>query len=489
MNSFFTRITAICLPARLLWLIALIFMGVLLTGSQPLLAQDFDALANEAAEQLAEARYDEALATLEEAYALNPDSYAVNLGLYEVYRQMRFIPVSERRENTGRYLQRMVELNPDAVETRIALVRWTSAYGSGEEALAIIDGTLAAFPDDPLVLAVGAQILMNMDRERGRTLIERALELAPENSQVWAAYSAYALNSGEGNNRPAQIAALDRAIALDPRNWNAYSTRMIAYGMTEQWTLALRDARVLEQRWGDAFTYSTLARTLNNLGLFSAATQAARRSIEISRSLGDMPNVVITNTLAESLIAQGEYAAAAAVWDEYYANAGNLEDLLNMDNAAMIYFRAGQFQKAQEFFERKLTEGQNVLYRFDHEAAYAQLVACVPANNCDLPLPSGGVLTDGVVMQGVISFDEAVWSFEGSANDLVSLAVTVTQPLLVEVSGFTPDGAVYPIWAETASPSRPFVLQNVTLPADAVYRVHLVGRGPAAYSLYRVGSR
>lgn len=451
------------------WLV--VFLLVCWAG-QVSLAQSVEALLTEAAEHLAEARFTEAAATYEQVLTIAPDSFEATLGLFDTYTLTRPMAASARREATTQYLEQLLALRPDAEETLIAQAQWTSTYGDSFEAIAILERALAANPESVPALIQLARLWLNEDTARARSLLDQAEALAPENSELWRANASYQLWAN--SDRYAEIDALDRAIALNPRNWSAYSNRATAFSFTGQWELMLRDARTLEPRWGDPLTYGNMALAMLNLGMFAEGAEAAQRAIDITLSLGETPNMVRINHLAQNLSGLGDYAGAAAAWEAFYNEPGNLDRLLNMDDAAMVYYRAGQFPRALELFERKVAgEGRWGVYRANHEAAFEALSSCASVGNCPPALPEHGVLMRGQVAEGEIGFRESVWSFEGSAGETISLAVTVTQPVTVQLAGFTPDGTAYPIWTGLAHPDRPFVLPQVTLPADATYRVRI----------------
>lgn len=466
------------------WILALAAVWMSLAGA---LAQSVEGLIAEGAEHLAEARFVEAAAAYEQALALAPDSYEAALGLFDTFLLKRPMAFSDRRDATERALNQLLALRPTAEETLIAQARWINSFGDAAEAIALMEGALAANPNSLPVLLQLARLKVSSDPSQARPLLDRAQALDPEDSDLWVLEGLYHLWAND--DRYAQIDALDRAIALNPRNWSAYSNRVTAFWFTGQWDLMLRDARVLEPRWGDPLIYGNLALAMLNVGMFADGAAAAQRAIDVTLSIGAAPNSVRINDLAEHLIALGDYAGAAAAWDSFYAVESNLNSLLNMDNAAMVYYRAGQFQRALELFERKVAaEGRGAVFRSDHEAAFEALKTCAAAGNCPLALPDRGLLTRGQVAEGAVGFRYSVWSFEAAAGEAISLAVTVTEPVTVELAGVSSDGTPYPIWTGEAHPDRPFVLRQITLPADATYRVRVGGFGLERYKILVVNA-
>lgn len=466
------------------WILALAAVWMSLAGA---LAQSVEGLIVEGAEHLAEARFVEAAAAYEQALALAPDSYEAALGLFDTFLLTRPMAFSERRDATERALTQLLALRPTVEETLIAQARWINSFGDAAEAIALMEGALAANPNSLPVLLQLARLKVSSEPSQARPLLDRAQALDPTDSDLWVLEGLYHLWAND--DRYAQIDALDRAIALNPRNWSAYSNRITAFWFTGQWDLMLRDARVLEPRWGDPLIYGNLALAMLNVGMFADGAAAAQRAIDVTLSIGATPNSVRINDLAEHLVALGDYAGAAAAWDSFYAVESNLNSLLNMDNAAMVYYRAGQYQRALDLFERKVAaEGSRAIFRNDHEAAFEALKTCAAAGNCPPALPDRGLLTRGQVVEGAVGFRHSVWSFEAAAGETISLAVTVTEPVTVELAGVTSDGTPYPIWTGEARPDRPFVLRQITLPADATYRVRVGGFGLERYKILVVNA-
>ncbi|MFQ3646744.1 MAG: tetratricopeptide repeat protein [Anaerolineae bacterium] len=466
------------------WILALAAVWMSVAGA---LAQSVEGLIAEGAEHLAEARFAEAAAAYEQALALAPDSYEAALGLFDTFMLKRPMTLGDRLDATERVLNQLLALRPTAEETLIAQARWLNTLGDADAAIPLMEGALAANPNSLPVLLQLARLKLPSDPAQARPLMDRAQALDPENSDLWVLEGLYHLWAND--DRYTQIDALDRAIALNPRNWSAYSNRITAFWFTGQWDLMLRDARVLEPRWGDPLIYGNLALAMLNVGMFADGAAAAQRAIDVTLSIGATPNAVRINDLAENLIGLGDYAGAAAAWDSFYAVESNLSSPFNMDNAAMVYYRAGQYQRALELFERKVaSEGEWAIFRDDHIAAFEALQTCAAVGNCPPALPDRGLLTRGQVAEGAVGFRHSVWSFEAAAGETISLAVTVTEPVTVELAGVASDGTPYPIWTGQAHPDRPFVLRQITLPADATYRVRVGGFGLERYKILVVNA-
>jgi len=125
---------------------------------------------------LSENRYPEALTLLQEVESREPQSRNVLELMGSTYLSVR------KFQDAGRAYTRLLELDPENLAALTNLGMLAVAVRNAPAALSYLERARAVSPDDPLVLLNLGQIRFRVlgEKEEGRPLLERFLEVAPD---------------------------------------------------------------------------------------------------------------------------------------------------------------------------------------------------------------------------------------------------------------------------------------------------------------------
>ncbi len=298
---------------------------------------------DDARERLSQSDPQAAIIQLKNALSEQPDNMEARRLLGETYLDLGRFPEAAKE------LRRAYE----AIETpqnAILLGRALIGLGELDEALALVEGTTAADPEEVRALALlRAETLLGQDRpadarvalareidanplnvdvglmdarisiaekdaEAARTKVGRVLEVDPESTQGWMLDAT--LKSGEGRY-DAALASLDRLAELAPGNDRVKVMRAEILIRRAKFEDAEREvAEVLERRPDDVAANFLLATVQSNRGELEQADATLRKIADVTR---DIDQVTLLSGVVKLGI--GQEAQAETLLGRYLARA------------------------------------------------------------------------------------------------------------------------------------------------------------------------
>jgi protein O-mannosyl-transferase len=192
------------------------------------------------------------------------------------------------------------------------------------------------------VAAVGAWQRMPVWRENV-TLLEDAAMADPEDAQPHLELARHYEASG---NLRAALAALDRAIALEPSNQLAAAQRVAVLnrlGRHEESVEAAREAIELDPK--DAVSHANLSDALIQEGKPQEGVQAASRAVELDSTLVDG-----WYNLGVARAAQGDVAGAVQAYEQTIALAP--DHVMAMNNLGALLGGQGRLTEARDLYQK-----------------------------------------------------------------------------------------------------------------------------------------
>ena len=290
------------------------------------------ALLHEADDAEGRARaFEDAVACVSELLARDPSDADlwVFLGELEMLR--------DEPSRAERAFARALELDPEEPAAYSGMVGCLAAQERFDEAEGALRSALALDPDDELSLFLLARFCARDDDEAQR-LLERALELAPENTEAWSELGALHLANDRGE---AARTCFEALLALDPESPDAHrDLAVVELDLDPQRALELAD-RALELDRDDPGSWSVRGQALARLGRteegeWAHLTACSIRPIEVE---GARAHVVLADLYLEldrpahalGTLRQVEHMApqvpeVAAVSARAHAELGQLEE-------------------------------------------------------------------------------------------------------------------------------------------------------------------
>jgi TolB-like protein len=228
---------------------------------------------------------------------------AANLQAYDLL--LRALPPFYSRTEAGlaeatRLLQQAVATDPSYALglAYLADCQWKTSIRSlidpGDptvaETVTLVQSALTLDPNDPEVLAIAGEITVRIggDRSGGLALLDRSLELNPNNAATLATAAVLQAYSG---NTAAAISLLDRSARLNPLNWNygVFTAYTMTYFVAGEYERAVEwSAKTLQ-----ALPHSTLALRYRAASLGQLGRLEEGREV-VQHLLAVFPNFTIT---------------------------------------------------------------------------------------------------------------------------------------------------------------------------------------------------
>jgi putative PEP-CTERM system TPR-repeat lipoprotein len=153
---------------------------------------------------------DEARALYGKILAAHPDDLLTHL------KRVELEGAQGKYADAETQLKELVKRFPDAAQPRVLLARHLSHYGKAAQALPLLQEVAAKHGGDPVFMEAYAQALL--DNKEAKRALEAGLALERLAPNSAAAHLLLARAYAENNDAQRTRAALDRALALDPKS-------------------------------------------------------------------------------------------------------------------------------------------------------------------------------------------------------------------------------------------------------------------------------
>ncbi len=206
-----------------------------------------------------------------------PTAVALNAGLLGVGRVSESAPM----------LRASAERHPDDFQVRLTLAVVLDSLGDEhlDEAVVHYSAARALQPDSALPLrGLGTIAAQRGDLERAERLLRQALELSPDNVQIWNEIATVVADPAE------QERCLRRCLELSPSSWEPKLNLGRLLHMTDRPAEAVELLRaVVAVADREAMAWSHLGTALSKSGQHEEATRAFERSLELDPN--DIPGL------------------------------------------------------------------------------------------------------------------------------------------------------------------------------------------------------
>ena len=193
--------------------------------------------------------------------------------------------------------------------------QWYSAEIDADAALELLDAAIAIAPDYAWARREKGWILLDTERpEEAATQFEAAIALAEQN---WNGHYGLGRARLRAGDYEAAVAALGRAIRIDPENPWGYGQRAYALRMLERNNQAITDAeRMIDRAPADSMGHTQKALALEALGRRAAASEAFEAGIAAGAD-----DDFLLYWYADMLSNDGQYERADAMIEQAIAKA------------------------------------------------------------------------------------------------------------------------------------------------------------------------
>jgi len=192
---------------------------------------------------------------------------------------------------------------PATVPDLEALARKRIAAGDGEGALAAYQKLIGLVPKSAVYQDQAGFVLAATERStEAIPYFQRATKLDPKMAQAW-----YHLGVAEwlGKQADPAASALQKAVTLDPGNWDYRFRLGTVYNETGRYAEAVRELVVAARIMGtNAKVQQTLAIAYERQHLFKPARDAYQKAVQL-----DPKNTAVRNGLGNALVRSGDPAA------------------------------------------------------------------------------------------------------------------------------------------------------------------------------------
>ena len=281
-----------------------------------------------------------------------------NQGSIKIHRRLVAALINTGQTEEAAFMaQQALRLNPDdpGIPGLRALV--LRLQGKVDEAIALCRETIAKHPTDDLFALLGECYEHQGDLEQARQVYQQCLNLFPNYLPVRQRLAGLNIL---GSDRPSAIAALEKAVQLDPEQAiNHYNLGNLYYSTKNLDRAAAAYQEAIRLEFRDPKVYTNLGTTLRGLGRLPEAAQAYRQAIELQPA-----NPAFHHNLGGVAQAQGNRQEGIAAFQQAVKRGSdNIETYLGL---SQLYQENGQLDEGlrvySQILELDLKGGNSALY-------------------------------------------------------------------------------------------------------------------------------
>ncbi|MBM3278521.1 MAG: tetratricopeptide repeat protein [Candidatus Handelsmanbacteria bacterium] len=299
----------------------------------------FQAYANYGLNRAKQDDFQVAIPALRRALDYNPVSIKIYRGLVAALMN------TGQTEEAAFMTEQALRLNPDdrGIPDLRALV--LLLQGRVEEAIALCRQAIAERPAEDLYGLLGSCYELQGELEQARRVYLECLEHFPNYLPVRQRLAALDLRGGD---RPSAIAALERAVQLDPTEAaNHYNLGNLYYAARRLEEAEAQYREAIDRGFRDPRVWANLGTALRGLGRLPEAAAAYQQAIALQPD-----NPALHHSLGLAAQAQGDRQAGIAAFERAAAlGSDNVETYLGL---SQLYQETGQLDDALRVYDQIL---------------------------------------------------------------------------------------------------------------------------------------